>query len=633
MKLSALLENFFPLLITALSMLAMMASLLMPAPFAPWPLWFVLVLGGIPLLWNILKGLFKGDFGADILAALGLVTAVILKEYMAATLIVLMLASGQALEAYAMKKASSVLAALAARMPSIAHRKQGSRIEDIDLTKIQIGDELVVYPHETAPVDGVVVSGHGSMDESYLTGEPYRVSKAAGSSVLSGAINGDAALVIRAEKLPQDSRYATIMQVMEDAEQKRPKLRRLADRIGAVFAPLALALAGVAWFFSGDVDRFLSVLVVATPCPLLIAIPVTIISAVSMAAKRGIIIRDPSVLERLPTCTTAIFDKTGTLTYGRPELTEIIISPDFEKSFPTAQGEARSVGFGMATPEEYILTYTASLERYSKHPLAIAILEAAEKAHLYLPAATSVSERPGQGLTGVVQGKEIAVTSRKKLLASQPQVESLLPPQAAGLECMVLVEGAYAATLHLRDAPRSDGKPFIHHLGPSHHFNRVMIVSGDRESEVNYLAGLLGITEVYAGQSPEQKLEIVRAETAKAPTLYMGDGINDAPALAAATVGLAFGQHSSVTSEAAGAVILDNTLSRVDELIHLSEAMRRIALQSAIGGMIASILGMAAAAMGYLTPVQGALLQEAIDVVAIIAALRLAFKKDLEADV
>lgn len=625
----------YHLFLVVASIVASLASLLLPEPYASGALWVVLALGLPPLLWNILKGLLKGDFGADVLAALGLVTAIALQEYLAAVLLVLMLASGQALEAFAMRKASSVLLALAGRMPNIAHRRHAAKIEDIALSDIQIGDELVIYPHETAPVDGIVIEGHGNMDESYLTGEPYRVSKAAGSAVLSGAINGDAVLVLRAEKLPQDSRYATIMQVMEDAEQKRPQLRRLADQMGAIFAPLALALAGAAWALTGEAERFLAVLVVATPCPLIIAIPVTLISAISKAAQRGIIIKDPTVLERLPTCTTAIFDKTGTLTLGQPELTEVIPA----KEFPIEQGAAqRGGGLGVrpATHEVqkiYILQQVASLERYSKHPLALAMLEGAQREKLHLLDATQVSEKPGQGLSGNVGGQEIRITSRKKLLQEQPQAEALLPPVAPGLECVVLIEGRYAATLHFRDTPRQEGQPFIHHLGPTHHFNKIMLVSGDRESEVQYLAGILGITEVLASQSPEQKLEIVRAEAAKAPTLFMGDGINDAPALAAATVGLAFGQHSSVTSEAAGAVIMDNTLSRVDELIHLSEAMRRIALQSAIGGMLLSILGMGAACAGYLTPVQGALAQEAIDVLAILNALRLAWKNDLKADV
>lgn len=576
------------------------------------PLLAVIGIGGIPLVLQILRKLLRGDFGADLLAILALVTAAWVGEYLAAVLIIIMLSGGKALEAYAMRKASSVLLALAERMPASARRRKGEQVEEIPLVEIAIGDEIVVFPHEAAPVDGVVIEGHGSMDESYLTGEPYQVSKAPGAAVLSGAINGEAVLVIRAEKLAQDSRYAQIMEVMQEAEQKRPAMRRLGDRIGAVFAPLALLFAVGAWYFTGDSTRFLAVLVVATPCPLLIAIPITLISAISMAAKRGIIIKDPTVLELLPTCRTAIFDKTGTLTYGKPELTEIV--------------PAQGIG------QNDILQLAASLEHYSKHPLANAILQAAEKTKLAAIDASEVSEKPGQGLTGMVGGHEIRVTHRKKLLQQTPNMASILPPTAAGLECIIMKDGHYAATFRFRDAPRADGKSFIHHLAPSHQFNKIMLVSGDRESEVTYLADLLGIKETLASQNPEQKVAIVRAETAKAPTLFMGDGINDAPALASATVGIAFGQHSSVTAEAAGAVIMENSLVKVDELIHISAAMRRIVLQSAIGGMVLSIIAMGFAAGGYITPVIGALLQEAIDILAIVNALRLTWSRNIDTD-
>lgn len=576
------------------------------------PLLAVIAIGGIPLVLQILRKLLRGELGADLLAVLALVTAAWLGEYLAAALIIIMLSGGQALEAYAMRKASSVLLALAERMPATARRRNGEQIEEIPLTDIAIGDDIVVFPHEAAPVDGVLIEGHGAMDESYLTGEPYQVSKAPGAVVLSGAINGEAVLVIRAEKLAQDSRYAQIMEVMQEAEQKRPAMRRLGDRIGAVFAPLALLFAVAAWYFTGDVSRFLAVLVVATPCPLLIAIPITLISAISMAAKRGIIIKDPTVLELLPTCRTAIFDKTGTLTYGKPELTEIV----------PAQGISQND----------ILQLAASLEHYSKHPLAKAILQAAKKTNLAAIDATEVSEKPGQGLIGMVAGHEIRVTHRKKLLQQMPDMAPILPPTAAGLECIIMMDGHYAATFRFRDAPRADGKSFIHHLAPSHQFNKIMLVSGDRESEVTYLADLLGIKETLASQNPEQKVAIVRAETASAPTLFMGDGINDAPALASATVGIAFGQHSSVTAEAAGAVIMENSLVKVDELIHISAAMRRIVLQSAIGGMVLSIIAMGFAAGGYITPVMGALLQEVIDILAIANALRLTWSRNIDTD-
>jgi len=576
------------------------------------PLLIAIIFGGIPSLLYILFKLLKGDLGADSLAAIAIITAVILHQYLAADLIIFMLASGQALEAYAMRKASSVLLALSERMPSFVHRKKGRVIEDIPLLSIAIGDEIVVYPHETCPVDGTVIEGRGSMDESYLTGEPYQISKAPGTSVLSGAINGESLLILKAQKLPADSRYASIVAVLQEAEQKRPKLRRLGDQIGAIFAPITLVLAIAAWYFTGDAMRFLAVLVIATPCPLLIAIPITLISAISMAAKQAIIIKDPTVLERLPTCRTAIFDKTGTLTYGKPHLTDLITTNDFDSDF--------------------ILQLVASLERYSKHPLSSAILNAAKKNKLILLDALRISEKPGQGLSGVINENKIHITNRKKLSESHREFMQQLPPIASGLECIILINDKYAATMHFHDAPRKESKSFIGHLAPSHQFNKIVLVSGDRESEVNYFGQLLHFSEIHASQTPEQKLLIVKSEREKAPTLFMGDGINDAPALTAATVGIAFGEYSNVTAESAGAVIMENTLTKVDELIHLSLVARKIALQSAMGGMALSVIGMGFAAAGYIPPVVGAILQEVIDIIAIINSLRLIWGNKIEAD-
>ncbi|MBX3399080.1 MAG: heavy metal translocating P-type ATPase [Gemmataceae bacterium] len=565
------------------------------------PLILALV-GGIPLLVGLGRHLLRGEFSSDLLAGISIVTAVILGEYLAGTLVVLMLSGGQALESYAVRRASFALEALARRMPTRAHRKQGATIDDIPLESVAVGDELVVFPHETCPVDGVVLEGHSTMNEAYLTGEPYLLPKALGAAVLSGAINGEGALTIRAEKTAVDSRYAKIMQVMRDSEQRRPQLRRLGDQIGAVYTPLAVAIALVAWAISGEASRFLGVLVVATPCPLLIAIPVAIIGSVSLAARRGIIIKDPAILEKIDTCRVAIFDKTGTLTYGEPKLTDVLSGPGFTR--------------------EEALSAVASLERYSRHPLAAAMVEAAESERLVLAEAVEVSERPGEGLRGVIGGRTIQVTSRKKLAAQSPALAESLPPLAGGLECVVLIDGAYAATFRFRDEPRSEGKSFVRHLKPRHGFDRVLLVSGDRESEVRYLADKVGITEVFASQSPEQKLALVRSETLKANSIFMGDGINDAPALTAATVGIAFGQGSDVTAEAAGAVILESSLQRVDELLHIGRRMRTIALQSAVGGMALSVIGMLVAAAGYLPPVAGAIAQELIDVLAVLNALR-----------
>ena len=568
------------------------------------PLLAVLVLGGIPLIYQLIAKLGRGDLGADLLAGISIVTAVLLDEYLTASLVVLMLSSGIVLESYAVRKASSVLEALAKRMPSVAHRKVKDILTDITIELVDIGDTLLILPHEICPVDGTVLEGSSTMDESYLTGEPYMMSKVTGSQVLSGAINGDSALTIRADKLPIDSRYAKIMEVMQSSEQYRPNIRRLGDQLGALYTPLSIIIALTAWWISSDVVRFLAVLVIATPCPLLIGIPVAIISSISLAARREIIIKNPAILETIGTCRTAIFDKTGTLTYGRPSLTGLITGQEFKT--------------------QDVLTLIASLERYSKHPLSRAIVAAAEKSALSLLAVTNITELPGEGLKGNVVGKLIQITSRKKIVEQRTDVAEQLPPETGGLECVVLIDDAYAATMQFRDEVRTDSSSFINHLQPSHQFDKVMLVSGDRESEVRYLADLVGIKHVYFSQSPEQKLELVRAETKAAKTVFLGDGINDAPALTAATIGIAFGQNSDITGESADAVIMDSSLLKVDELLHIGARMRKIALQSAGGGMALSLIGMVFAGLGYLTPVAGAITQEIIDMLAVLNALRAA---------
>jgi heavy metal translocating P-type ATPase len=573
------------------------------APFTrDLPLYVVLAAGGAPLVADLALKALRRQFGSDLLAGISIVTAVFLGEYLAGALVVLMLSGGEALEQYAVGRASSVLHALARRMPLVAHRRTDGHVEEVALDEVRIGDHVVVFPHEISPVDGVVVEGHGVMDESYLTGEPFMMPKAPGSDVYSGTINGDNALTLRATRTAVDSRYARIMNVMRESEQRRPRLRRLADQLGAWYTPLALAIATAAWLGTGDPVRFLAVLVIATPCPLLIAIPVAIIGSISLAARRGIIIRDPAVLERIDRCRTIILDKTGTLTYGEPRLTERLDAPGVD---------------GMR-----VLQLAASLERYSKHPLAQPILREAARERLVLLNASEVTERPGEGLRGTVDGRTVRITGRKD--AGALGLEEWLPPEASGLECVLLVDEKYAATFRFHDAPREDSRSFIDHLGPRHSLERILLVSGDREQEVRYLATRVGISEVHAGCSPEEKVDITRAETQKAPTLFIGDGINDAPALAAATVGVAFGNQSEITAEAAGAVVMDTSLKRVDELFHIARRMRRIALQSAVGGMAVSIVGMLVAFAGFLPPVSGAVVQEVIDLGAVLNALRAA---------
>ncbi len=564
------------------------------------PLIVALLLGGVPQMWTLARRLAAREFGSDLLAGISIVTSVLLREYLVGAIVVLMLSGGAALEEFATRRASSVLNALARRMPQIAHRRLESHLIDVPLEEVTIGDTLIVLPHEICPVDGVVMEGQGVMDEAYLTGEPFEISKTPGSQVLSGAVNGESVLAILAEKLPVDSRYAKIMKVMHESEHRRPRLRRIGDRLGAWYTPVAVSLAVLAAIFGGDWHRFLAVIVIATPCPLLLAIPVAVIGAISLSASRGIIIKNPAVLEQIDKCRTLIFDKTGTLTYGRPSLTAIITTPGF------ARDDA--------------LRLASSLEQYSKHPLAGAVLRAARESQLLLEPAAEISERPGQGLRGTVGGRRVRITGRAKLAGE----ELSLPPPAAGLECLVFIDDALAAAFHFHDAPRRESGLFVGHLKPSHHVSKIMLVSGDRESEVRYLAETVGIEEVHAGKSPEEKVAIVTEETQKEKTLFVGDGINDAPALMVATVGVAFGPNSDVTSEAADAVILESSLEKVDELMHIGRRMRSIALQSAVGGMALSVIGMIAAAAGWLAPIEGAVAQEIIDLAAVLNAVRMA---------
>jgi len=564
------------------------------------PLFVALLLGGVPLVVTLTKSLLAREFGSDFLAGISIVTAILLKEYLVASIVVLMLSGGTALETFATRRASRVLEALAKRMPSIAHRVINGEMSDVPVNAIAVDDPLVVLPHEICPVDGIVSEGHGSMNEAYLTGEPFEIQKAPGVTVISGALNGESLLTIRATRIAIDSRYARITRVMEESQQRKPRLRRLGDLLGAWYTPLAICIAVAAWVFSGSVERFLAVLVIATPCPLLIAIPVAVIGAVSLSARRGIIVKNPAVLEQIDSCRTFIFDKTGTLTYGRPTLTRIVCSPD--------------------SSESEVLSAAGSLEVYSKHPLAAAIVERAKEKHAELFSASLVSEPPGQGLQGVVNGRAVRITGRNQVSGDNLSLPRIEP----GLECLVFLDGKFAALFGFEDSPRGDSRVFLKHLSPRHRVTRMVLVSGDREPEVRALAAEIGIQVAYGAQAPEDKVALVRAETEKAKTVFVGDGINDAPAMQAATVGIAFGHENDITSEAADAVVLDRSLGKVDELMHISQRMRAIALQSAVGGMALSAIGMALAAYGWLPPISGAVAQEVIDLLAVLNAVRVA---------
>jgi heavy metal translocating P-type ATPase len=595
-------------IIAATAVMAIMTSLALRYQSSPlihqyqnYPLFIAYIFGGIPLILELLKKALKREFGSDLLAGISIVASFLLEEYLAGVFVILMLSGGEALEVFALRRASSVLDALAKRMPQVAYLRQGTQTIRMTLDEVQVGDLLELRPHDICPVDGEVVEGHGSMDESFVTGEPYQMQKAPGSDVISGTINGETLLVIRARALPVDSRYQKIAKVIELQASRQVPLRRIGDTLGAWYTPFALLIAGIAWYVTNDPIRFLSVLVVATPCPLLIAIPIAIIGTISFAASRSIIIKNPASLEHLSSCTSLIMDKTGTLTYGKPLLTSI-------------------TSLDPALSEEHILAHVAALENYSKHPLAHAIIAEAERRSLALPFVDTVTEKPGQGLVGTFKEKTIRVTSRNKL--GDPQT---LPPRRDGLECVIVQDDIPIALMSFRDMPRTESKAFVEHLAHHHGITSVSILSGDKAKEVAHLASLVGITQFEGELSPEDKLAKILQTTTKRGTIYVGDGINDAPALQAATVGIAIGTNSDITSEAADAVILDPSLEKVDELMHMARRMKTIALQSAIGGMALSIIGMVFAALGLLTPLGGAITQEVIDIVAVLNGLRAAF--------
>jgi heavy metal translocating P-type ATPase len=586
-------------------------SLIFELPFLPYhfllhdlPLLIALFLGGIPLVFDLSRHVLGKQFNADILAGISILTAILLQEYLAGTIVILMLSGGQVLERFAVSRASSAIDAFSKRLPYIAYIKTNDGIQEVPADSLTPGITIIIKGNAISPVDGTVILGSGSMDESLLSGEPYFVAKTIGSPVIAGALNGNAILEIRVEKVGANTRYKKIMSVMEESQQRKPRIRRLADELGAYYTPVALLIAIAAWVLSGDPIRFLSVLVVATPCPLLIAIPVAIIGSISLAARHGILIKNPLILERISSIKKIYLDKTGTMTYGKPEVTEVESISNFTKSD--------------------ILQLAGSLEQFSDHPLSSSIIQETKKKNLPFLQATMVEEVPGTGLKGLINNNEIILTSRKFVQLNIKDFS--LPAHKGGLECILLSNLMPIGIIRLRDTPRAQGKSFISHLKKLHTIDQIVLLSGDDVSEVEYLANLVGIQEIYSRKSPEEKLAIIEQSSANSPTLFVGDGINDAPALSAATIGVAFGSNSDISSEAADAVIMDSSLEKLDELFHVGIRMKNIALQSAVGGMGLSIIAMCFASLGYLPPVAGAITQEIIDIFAVANALRTSYE-------
>ncbi|PKT73810.1 heavy metal translocating P-type ATPase [Streptomyces populi] len=557
----------------------------------------------VPAVGWVLAELRHGHGGVDLIAVLALGGTLAVGEYLAGALIALMLATGRTLEAAARQRASHDLCALLEHAPRSARRRTDAGVTAVPLDQVVAGDLLVVRPGEVVPVDGRVESA-AVLDESVLTGEPVHVERLRGEGVRSGVVNAGGVFELRATATASDSTYAGIVRLAQQAKAGSAPVVRLADRYAAWFVPLSAVVAGLAWLISGSAVRAVAVLVVATPCPLLLAAPVAIVSGLSRASRLGVIVRDGGALENLGHARTLLLDKTGTLTRGRPRVLGITARPGLE-------------------PAE-ALRLAASLDQYSPHVLAQAIVDTARERELELTTATDVTEEPGRGATGVVDGHRLAI--------GRLDPGHARPAWARGVDNRALLDGAAVAWLALdgepvgavllRDPVRQDAPRTLRHLRAAG-IRRLLMLTGDRAAQAQEVAAVLGLDGVRAELGPADKVAVVRAEREHAVTVMVGDGVNDAPALAAADIGVAMGARgSTASSEAADIVLTTDRVDRLADAVTIAQRSRRIAVQSALGGMLMSLVAMAAAAAGLLPPAVGALLQEGIDVAVILNALR-----------
>jgi heavy metal translocating P-type ATPase len=570
-----------------------------------------LVLGGAPFVWETLVSLRRGHFAADVVASLAIVVALVQGEYLAGGVIVVMLATGQALEAYSRRRASDALAALLARAPKIAHLRGESGLVDVAVDAVRPGDVLVVRPGELIPVDGVIAAGESSIDESALTGEPLPVFKRPGDELRSGTVNVEGALDLRALRPAGESEYAQIVRLMETAQRERANVQRIADRAAVWFTPFAIAVAGGVYLFTGDSTRVLAVLVVATPCPLILATPVAIISGINRAARHGIIVKTGAAMEQLSRTRTAVFDKTGTLTYGRPHVRQVI---------PVASHIDR----------QQLLAWAAAVEQRSSHLLARAVVEAATRDGLDIPEVASFTEVPGRGATGRIADHEVSVGS---LTFAASLVKPALPAACAAhvdaatgraeLVSVVVVNGECAGVIVYDDEVRPGLPAFLDQLRRLG-VQEFHMLTGDNVATARAVGAKAGIRHVMAGLMPADKVAAVQDIRRRTPDVLMvGDGINDAPALAAASVGIALGARgAAISAAAADVVLLVDDVTRVADALAVSQRTLRIVAQSIGFGLGLSIAAMGLAALGYIHPVAGAAIQEAIDVAVILNALR-----------
>ncbi|HEU4976157.1 MAG TPA: heavy metal translocating P-type ATPase [Baekduia sp.] len=549
----------------------------------------------VPLLWSVARTLAGGRVGVDVIALVAMAGALALGEYLAGAVVALMLAGGNALEALADRRARRELTALLSRLPTTARVRRDGRIDDVPVDDVGPGDVVVVRAGDVVPVDGAVREGRAVVDESSLTGEPLPATYEAGGTVRSGVANAGGPFELVATHRAADSAYAALVRLVREAGADRAPFVRMADRYAAILLPLTLAVAGVAWAVSGDPVRALAVVVVATPCPLILAAPVALVSGLSRAASAGIIAKGGSVIERLGRVRSVLLDKTGTLTLGAPRLERV----DAVDGLP---------------PDE-LLRLAASLDQLSGHVIAAALVREARDRGLELTVPTSVVEDPGDGIRGTVGSQ---------LVTLEAAADAARAREAGLARVAVRVDDRLAGTLVLADTVREDADDLIARLrgiGIRH----VALVSGDRAPVAEAVGAALHLDRVYGECSPEDKLEVVRAVRAREdlrPVLMVGDGVNDAPALAMADVGIAVGSGATAATDAADAVIAVPSIAAVAEAIRIGRRSLGIATQSVVAGMGLSFAAMGFAAAGFLPPVAGALLQEGIDVAVILNALR-----------
>ncbi|HEX6536616.1 MAG TPA: heavy metal translocating P-type ATPase [Gemmatimonadaceae bacterium] len=576
--------------------------------------WYAgLVLTGAPVVWSTLRHIARGQFASDVVAMLAVVTAVVLHQPLAGLVIVLMQSGGEALERYAEGRASEAVRALEAAAPRIAHLLRDGRVDDVSADVVAIGDALLVRPGELVPCDGIVVEGRSAVDISRLTGEPVPLDAAPGAPLPSGSANGEGPLTVRATAVARESQYARIVELVRSAQASKAPLQRLADRYAVWFTPATLLVCAVAWLWSGDPARVLAVLVVATPCPLILATPIAIIGGINRAARAQIIVRHGGALEQLAAATAAVFDKTGTLTIGHPEVRRMV----------SVNGWSERDLFRLA----------GAVEHGSGHLLARTLVTAAERALATdperIPAATDVVEESGRGVTGRVNGRTVTVGARGFLGERHPAAAPALNEIDArfsgdpGLRAYIAIDGEPAGVVEYADRVRDDARRVMAELAALG-IERTVLLSGDDAANVAAVASAVGVSDARSDLLPQDKVAVIRDLMTRGERVVMvGDGTNDAPAMSTATIGIALAAHGGgITAEAADVVLLSDDLARVGEAIRIGRRTMHIARQSLTVGLGLSAAAMVVAAFGGIQPVFGALLQEVIDVAVILNALR-----------